>query len=339
MTRSAESGGPSSKGVGGAGQPLGQESDSSRPPHVSVLAAEVLTAFSSLPSGATICDLTLGRGGHAELLLEQGFRVIGFDQDEAAIVACRTRLARFGDSFVAVHRSFRHVAEVLREMKIEGVDGLLVDLGVSSPQLDEAGRGFSFQKEGPLDMRMDQRGETTAADLVNELPEDELVRIFWELGEEKGSRRAARAIVERRRESPFVTTSDLAELMAVTLPKRGRIHPATKVFQGLRLAVNDELGALEDLLGSLRECLLPGGRFVSIAFHSLEDRRVKRTLRAASTRWLDRPEWPEPQLNPDFYLSLPVRRAVQPSAEEISRNPRSRSARLRIAERIRHEES
>ncbi len=210
----------------------------------------------------------------------------------------------------------------------------MADVGVSSFQLDTAERGFSFQQDGPLDMRMNQSAGLTAAEIVNTWSAEELQKIFREYGEEPMARRAATAILRRREQRLFHRTLDLAETLAAALPRRGKAHPATRIFQALRIGVNDELGALKNLLEQAPRCLKPGGRLVLISFHSLEDRIVKHTLQRKATEWLDRPEWPEPRPNPDFSMRLLTKKSVEPSAEEVSLNPRSRSARLRAAERI-----
>jgi 16S rRNA (cytosine1402-N4)-methyltransferase len=209
-----------------------------------------------------------------------------------------------------------------------------LDLGVSSHQLDAPERGFSFMRDGPLDMRMDPAGPLCAADLVNTWPEEELARIFYEYGDEKASRRVAKTIIRRRAERPFETTSDLAELVATVIPKRGPASPATRVFQALRIAVNDEMGALESTLDAAHHWLKPGGRLAVITFHSLEDRMVKQFFRRHSDVEIDRPEWPAPRPNPDCHYRLITRKGITASPAEISRNPRSRSAKLRVVERL-----
>ena len=322
--------------AGGAGEP---GCENPRDPaergafrHETVLLREALHFLQPAP-GKIFVDATLGGGGHAAALLAAGASVLGLDQDEAAVVAASERLAEHGEHFACLRMNYRALGEVLEETGVR-VDGILADLGVSSHQLDTAERGFSFQQDGPLDMRLDRRGGRTAADLVNDCSEEELARIFFDLGEEPLSRRAARAIVRRRIQRPFHRTLDLAETVASVLPRRGRVHPATRVFQALRLELNDELGALHRLLESAPRHLNPGGRIVVISFHSLEDRMVKRTLARQSAVWLDRPEWPEPRRNPDCSMRLLTKKPVEPAAEEISRNPRARSARLRAAERL-----
>jgi 16S rRNA (cytosine1402-N4)-methyltransferase len=217
---------------------------------------------------------------------------------------------------------------------VNGVDGILVDLGVSSHQLDDPERGFSFQADGPLDMRMDERVEVTAADLVNGLEEAQLADIFFRYGEERSARRIAREIVARRERRKFETTRQLAALVERVKPRRGRAHPATQVFQALRIAVNDEIKALEDFLEATTRWLRPGGTLVVITFHSLEDRIVKHFIKDRCNAWTDRPEWPEPRPNPLHCFAPVTGKPIPPSDEEMRRNPRARSAKLRVAKRI-----
>lgn len=301
--------------------------------HVTVLRDEAVAALA--PSeGKTIADLTVGGGGHSEALLEAGASVLGLDRDRTALVAAQRRLARFGERFEAVHGNFASFDALMRERGAEPFDGILLDLGVSSPQLDLADRGFSFLREGPLDMRMDASGtQPTAADLVNEAAEEELVDLFRRFGEEPQARRAARAICTARAHKPITTTTELAALIESTLGRRGGKHPATRVFQALRIAVNGELDALSAVLEASVEWLKPGGVLAVISFHSLEDRMVKRFLRETSATSLDRPEWPQPKPNPRHFFTQATRRSIAPTAAEIDANPRARSARLRVAER------
>lgn len=301
--------------------------------HVPVLLNEVLEALQPQP-GQLILDGTLGGGGHSEAILALGARVVGMDQDHDALKAASGRLAKFGDQFVALHGNFRHFPEILAEAGVTGLDAILVDLGVSSYQLDEATRGFSFQKDGPLDLRMNRATGQTAAELVNTATADELTQFFREFGEEPRAWHLAQAIVKARLSKPITRTLELADLIAKQFPGRGKRHPATQVFQALRIAVNDELGALRDFLHAAPRFLKPGGRLAVITFHSLEDRLCKKAFHHMAAATLDRPEWPEPKPNPDHLLKLISRKSVEPSTEEISRNPRSRSARLRAAERI-----
>jgi 16S rRNA (cytosine1402-N4)-methyltransferase len=282
-------------------------------------------------------DGTFGRGGHSRALLEAGAQVLGLDQDSAAAEAARALEAQWPGQFWWRQQNFRELKTCTHEHGWEKVDGVLLDLGVSSPQLETAARGFSFQAEGPLDMRMDQRSGPTAAELVNELPEAELTKLFYEQGGEREARKVARAVVARRSRAPFRTTLDLATAVAQALPhRRARgLHPATQVFQALRIAVNREEEALVSVLPQALEILQAGGVLAVISFHSGEDRVVKQFLRERSAEWLDTPAHPNTLPNPRHYLR-DVRRFL-PSEEEIEKNPRARSARLRVA--IRNEES
>lgn len=294
---------------------------------------EVVRVLQPAP-GKIFLDGTLGGGGHSEALLAAGARVVGLDRDKEALREAETRLSVFGDRFCAAQANFADAAENPVVRSSAPFDGALLDLGVSSHQLDCAARGFSFRHDGPLDMRMDTRGGETAADLVNTASEEELARIFREFGEEAQSRRAARAIAAERGRAAFTRTGQLAALLERVLPRRGRIHPATRVFQALRIAVNDELGALRRALETIPTLLRSGARFAVITFHSLEDRVVKSFFRSGSEEWLDRPEWPAPRLNPGrLFLDL-TRKPLEPAAGEIERNPRARSARLRAVEMI-----
>ncbi len=292
--------------------------------HIPVLLREALAWLAPRPGGRYV-DGTLGGGGHAEAVLEASApsgRLLGLDADPAAVARVRERLARFGERVELVQSNFREVAEVAARHGFVPADGVLFDLGLSSFQLGESARGFSFQGDQPLDMRLDPSLPETAADLLNRRSESELADIFYRYGEERRSRRLARAVVARRARSPFRTTADLVETVIRALgPKRGRIHPATKVFQALRIAVNDELEALREGLRGAASILAPGGRLVVISFHSLEDRIVKQFFRgeAAASSVPLRPLTPKP---------------VVPGPEEVAANPRARSAKLRAAERI-----
>jgi 16S rRNA (cytosine1402-N4)-methyltransferase len=301
--------------------------------HTPVLLDEVLQ-FLAPAVGKTIIDGTLGGGGHSSAMLKAGAHIVGVDQDDQALDHAVERLSEFGDQFTALRGNFSCLPQLLADADIEKVDGVLVDIGVSSWQLDEASRGFSFGKEGPLDMRMDRTVIQTAADLVNQSSEDELKRIFREYGEERASGKLAHRICERRVKNPFTTTTDLADFITSISPRGGKIHPATRVFQALRIAVNDELGVLRSLLENAATLLNPGGRLVVITFHSLEDRMVKQFFRHASKSQVDRKEWPEPRPNPDFCYKLLTRRPVIAGASEIKMNKRSRSAKLRVVEKI-----
>ncbi len=301
--------------------------------HETVLLEESVH-FMAPAEGKVLIDGTLGGGGHTEKMLEAGAIVYGVDKDPEALEYASRRLVRFGDRFRPIKGNFADALELMKEHGIDKVDGVLVDLGVSSRQFDEVARGFSFSKEGPLDMRMSDTGPT-AADLINGWEESELARIFWWYGEERSSRKIAKRICEVRLNEPFKTTTELAECIEKCCPRFGkRIHPATKVFQALRIEVNDEMGALRRLLDTSAELLATGGRLCVISFHSLEDRMVKRFLKGASSKEIDRPEWPAPRSNPDYKFNLISRKPVKAGEGEVKRNARSRSAILRIGERI-----
>lgn len=297
--------------------------------------AEVLEALRPQPGGRYV-DGTLGGAGHAAAILAASAPtgwVYGCDRDGVALEAATARLADFVGRFELRRGNFSELADWMPQ---GSCDGVLLDLGVSSPQLDEGARGFSFMQDGPLDMRMDTRQSLTAADLLNTAGAEELARIFWELADERDSRRFARAIVSDREKSPFRTTRQLAELIERISPRRGKTHPATKVFQALRLAVNDELGSLKRGLDGALQILRPGGRLAVITFHSIEDRVVKDFGRARARDYtypggIDVPELRVPR-TPE--IRIVTRKAVQPSAVEVEDNPRARSAQLRVMEKI-----
>lgn len=300
--------------------------------HESVLLEEVVH-FLAPSEGKFFIDGTLGGGGHTEALLRRGAVVKGIDRDpEARAYACE-RLRRFGDRFEAVAGCYSEMALLAENNSWPKADGILLDIGVSSWQIDAAERGFSFRADGPLDMRMGE-SEMTAADIVNEWSDEELARIFRELGEEKSAWRIAQWIVTERKESPFKTTLQLADGIAKLLGRRGKINPATKIFQALRMVVNDELGELERFLNTSADLLKPGGRMGIITFHSLEDRMVKQNFRNASQPEIDRPEWPAPRPNPAYRYKLLTRKGVAPGGTEVEQNARARSSRLRVVERI-----
>ena len=301
--------------------------------HRPVLLREVLGLLKPKP-GLLIVDGTCGGGGHTEALLQSGADVLGLDQDPDAVRHVSERLTHFGRRLIVRQANFRHAASVLDELGISTIGGVLLDLGVSSRQLENAQRGFSFVRNGPLDMRMDPRTRLTAAKIVNEYGEEELTRLFREFGEEPAARRIASLIVKMRRTAPFRETLPLARAIEKLVGRHGRHHPATRVFQALRMEANDELAALEEGLRVLTARLAPGGRIAVITFHSLEDRIVKNFFRDHSQEWLDKPEWPEPKRNPDYDLELVTPKPVEPSDDEQRTNPRSRSAKLRVAEKI-----
>jgi 16S rRNA (cytosine1402-N4)-methyltransferase len=285
-------------------------------------------------AGALVVDATCGGGGHTEEILGTGADVLALDQDPDAIEHARERLAPYGGRVTLRQINFRNAGEALDQLGIVRIGGALLDLGVSSRQLENAKRGFSVMRNGPLDMRMDPRRELTAAMVVNFYTEEELTRLFREFGEEPAARRIASQLVKLRKTSPFHDTMQLAKAVEKIVGRHGRRHPATQIFQALRMEVNNELGALEEGLRVLTARLESGARIAVITFHSLEDRIVKHFFRDCSRELLDRPEWPEPRPNPDFTLRLITSKPVEPGENEQRVNPRSRSAKLRVAERI-----
>ncbi len=301
--------------------------------HVTVLAKEASEALCA-GAGKQLVDATLGGGGHTQRLLEAGAEVWGIDQDPVARQAAATRLAAHAERLHVVAGNFRDIASLLQQQGLTAVDGILADIGISSPQVDCAERGFSFLHDGPLDMRMNLESPYSAADLIATESEAALADILWQYGEERASRAIARRIVRERDNSPITRTSQLADIIASVLPRKGKQHPATRSFQALRIAVNDELGALNSLLEQSMQLLRSGGRLAIITFHSLEDRAVKRYFERITRPEVDRPEWPAPRPNPEFCARLITRKPLVASEEELSANPRSRSAKLRVVEKI-----
>ena len=301
--------------------------------HRPVLATEVVELLAPR-AGSLVVDATCGGGGHTEAILELGADILALDQDPDAIEEATNKLARFGGRVTFRQINFRHAEKVLGELGVAKIGGALLDLGVSSRQLENAERGFSIMRNGPLDMRMDPRSQLTAADIVNNYSEEELTRLFRDLGEEPAARRIASLIVKARKSTPFRETISLARAIEKVVGRHGRRHPATQVFQALRMEVNDELGALAEGLRILTARLEAGARIAVITFHSLEDRVVKNFLRDRSREWIDRPEWPQPRRNREHDLNLITPKPVTPTEEEQRANPRSRSAKLRVAEKI-----
>ena len=307
------------------------------PVHRPVLVREVVHHLRCRP-GRTYVDGTLGPGGHAEAILTSSApdgRVVGLDLDPDAIQRASARLAAFGERFVAVRSDFRNVDAVLRDLRTGPVDGILADLGFSSIQMLTAERGFGFSSEGPLDMRYDRSRGRNAADLLAEEDEASLRRLLLEFGEERSASRIARAIVRRREKAPLRTTTELAELVAATVPRRGpvRIHPATKTFQALRIAVNGELDGLDTFVDTAVMSLRRGGRLAVISFHSLEDRIVKHAMRALANRCICPPRMPVCGCGRENIVRIVTSKPVTPSPTERGENPRSRSAKLRVVER------
>ncbi|MCW0220046.1 MAG: 16S rRNA (cytosine(1402)-N(4))-methyltransferase RsmH [Prosthecobacter sp.] len=322
-------------GSGGGAAPEPEPSGGRELPfyHLPVLMAEVLEVLQPAP-GKLIFDGTLGGGGHTEALLQHGARVVAMDQDDEALRHAGERLKGFSDRFCALKGNFRDFPKVLTEAGVTGLDGMLIDIGVSSRHLDAPERGFSFQKDGPLDMRMDTSGPMTAADIVNTYDQGALEQILWKYGEEPQARKIVKAILEERAKGPITTTLQLANLISSVCPKYSKRHPATLTFQALRIETNQELAALEEFLAAAPKWLKPGGRLAVISFHSLEDRVVKHAFHHQSQVWLDRPEWPAPRSNPDCVYRLIKRKPFEATENELALNPRARSARLRGVERL-----
>jgi 16S rRNA (cytosine1402-N4)-methyltransferase len=305
--------------------------------HMPVMLEEVLAYLDPQP-GETIVDCTLGGAGHAEAICERlgpTGRLIGIEQDADALARARRRLAAYPVTFV--HENFRHLDKILTDYAADGVDGIFFDLGVSSFQIEAGYRGFSFRQEAPLDMRMDRRLPTTAADLVNRMSEEELMRIFVESGYGRWARRLARAITAQRHHSPLTTTVELADLITATIPAmyRSKIHPATKVFQALRIAVNDELAALHTALIAATHHCNADARIIVLSYHSLEDGDTKRTFHFLAGKRPPPSDSYAPQApEPPRLVEILTKKPVEPSPAEVRRNPRSRSAKLRAARRL-----
>ncbi|MGA0845198.1 MAG: 16S rRNA (cytosine(1402)-N(4))-methyltransferase RsmH [Luteolibacter sp.] len=325
--------GSASKSQGAPQAQSGEPGTSTPSYHQAVLPREVLE-WMNPAAGQWIIDGTLGGGGHSRLFLQAGAEVLGIDQDPEAIAHAKSVLGEFGNRFQSWQGNFAQLMELPQIRAGQRADGILLDIGVSSHQLDSPHRGFSFMREGPLDMRMGPGSAHSAAEIVNEWPESDLVRIFYEFGEEPKARRIAAAIVKQREQSRFTTTTQLAACIESSVGRQGRIHPATRVFQAIRIAANRELESLETALEAATHAIQPGGRLLVITFHSLEDRIVKRFLRKRSARFIDDPSWPEPRENPDYQFELPTRKAIVATAAETTANPRARSAKLRVAQLV-----
>ena len=309
-----------------------------QPMHVSVLLQECMDGLSIRPDGIYV-DGTLGLGGHSFAIasrLTTG-RLIGIDRDETAIERAGSRLSCFGDRITLVHGNFSETAAILDSLGIDAVDGMLFDLGVSSPQLDETQRGFSYRAEAPLDMRMDASEGLTAYEIVNTWDGDRLNRILWDYGEERYARRITAAILSARAVKPVETTQELVEIIKSAMPAaalREKQHPAKRSFQAIRIAVNDELGAIAAMMETAPDRLRPGGRLCVISFHSLEDRIVKNGIAARENGCTCPREAPVCTCGFVRTLKSITRKPILPSEEEIEANPRSRSAKLRVAERV-----
>jgi 16S rRNA (cytosine1402-N4)-methyltransferase len=308
------------------------------PKHVSVLLNECIEALNIKPDGVYV-DGTLGLGGHSSEIakrLTTGL-LIGIDRDETAIERAGARLAPFGERVKLVHGNFSDVASILDRLGIDAVDGMLFDLGVSSPQLDEAHRGFSYMQDAPLDMRMDGSASLSAHDVVNTWPEDRIRRILYDYGEERYAPRIAAAIVRARQEREIETTLELVDIIRSAMPAaalREKQHPAKRSFQAIRIAVNDELGAVQTMMDTAPDKLRPGGRLAVISFHSLEDRIVKNGIRRREDGCTCPRDFPVCTCGFVRTLKSVSRKPILPSPEEQTANPRARSAKLRVAEHV-----
>ena len=306
--------------------------------HKPVLLDECLEALAIKPDGIYL-DGTLGRAGHSLEIVKRltTGRLIGIDRDETAIAAAQERLADYADRVTLVHSNFDRVGEILDELGIDGADGMLFDLGVSSPQLDDAGRGFSYRHDAPLDMRMDRTAALCAREVVNEWSYEELRRILFAYGEERYASLIAKHIVQKREEAPIETTLQLAEIIKAAMPPsalREKQHPAKRSFQAIRIAVNGELDALPPMLEAAADKLHTGGRLAVISFHSLEDRIIKQTMQALATGCTCPPNFPVCVCGKKPKMKLISRKPIVSGEAELAYNPRARSAKLRVAEKL-----
>ena len=306
--------------------------------HRSVLLDECIEQLAIRPDGIYL-DGTLGGAGHSREIAKRltTGRLIGVDRDETALAAAGERLAEFGDRVTLVHSNFKEIDAILDGLGISGVDGMLFDLGVSSPQLDDARRGFSYLHDAPLDMRMDKTDRLTAREVVNEYPQDELRRILYEYGEERYAPSIAAAIVRRREEAPIETTLELVDVIRSAMPAkalREKQHPAKRSFQAIRIAVNGELAAVEEMMARAIDRLNPGGRLCVITFHSLEDRIVKSAIAQAAKGCTCPPEFPVCVCGKKPLVKNLTRKPIEAGERELEENPRARSAKLRVAEKL-----
>lgn len=307
--------------------------------HVSVLLNECIDNLNIKPDGVYV-DCTLGGAGHSKEIVKKlgpNGLLVCFDQDINAINTAKERLGEYSDRVKLVHRNFVHLKEELEKLGINKIDGVLADLGVSSHQLDEAERGFSYMQDAPLDMRMDIRSSLSAYEVVNEYDERDLARIIRDYGEDNWAKRIAQFIVQERNEKPIETTGELVEVIKKAIPKKARIdgpHPAKRTFQAIRIEVNNELGIINKMIEDATSIMNPGGRICIITFHSLEDRIVKNAYKDLAIDCICPSELPICQCDKESLLKVISRKPILPSDEEIEVNPRSRSAKLRVAERI-----
>ncbi len=306
--------------------------------HISVLLQECLEGLNIRPDGIYV-DGTLGGAGHSSQIVQRltTGRLIGIDRDKVALAAAGKRLEPWADRVTLVHSNFCQIASVLEELNIPGVDGILLDLGVSSPQLDDGERGFSYMADAPLDMRMNREDTLSAYQVVNTWPQEELKRILFDYGEERYAPKIAAAICRRREDRPIETTLELVDIIRSAMPPaalREKQHPAKRSFQAIRIAVNDELGSVEKVMGDAVACLNPGGRLAVITFHSLEDRIVKSAMAAAGKGCTCPPNFPVCVCGKKPKVKLISRKPIVSGEEELERNPRARSAKLRVCEKI-----
>ena len=305
--------------------------------HISVLYEESIAAL-NVRNGGLYVDGTLGGGGHSYGILSGAdCSLIGIDQDTEAISAASKRLKKFDGRFTAVNNNFCNIKSILAELNVSGIDGALLDIGVSSYQLDNPERGFSYMHDAPLDMRMNARGGKTARDVVNTYSVEELTRIFYEYGEERWSKRVAEFIAERREKELVETTFELVDIIKAAIPQRARSeggHPAKRIFQAIRIEVNDELEVLKKAIADFTDCLNKGGRLAIITFHSLEDRIVKQAFADKAKGCICPKEFPVCVCGRKPEIKIISRKPVLPSKEETERNPRSKSAKLRVAEKL-----
>ncbi len=307
--------------------------------HITVLLKEAVEGLTIRPDGVYV-DCTLGGAGHSSLIAsklnEQG-RLIAIDQDDVALANAKEKLKEYGDKVILVKSNFLSLKEVVADLGYEGVDGVLFDLGVSSPQLDVEERGFSYNGDAPLDMRMDQQATLSAYDIVNEWEEAEITKIIFEYGEEKFARRIARNIITHREKEPIMTTGQLVEIIKEAIPAAARRtgpHPAKRTFQAIRIAVNDELNVFREAVGDAIDILNPGGRVSVITFHSLEDRICKHAYLDKAKGCTCPPAFPQCACGNQPIVKVITRKPLLPSEEELEMNPRARSAKLRIAEKL-----
>lgn len=307
--------------------------------HVSVMLEESIDALNIKPEGIYV-DATLGGGGHSYRICEKlgsNGKLIGIDQDVNAIAASTERLKDYKEKIILVNDNFKNIKEILQRLNILSVDGVVADLGVSSHQLDEGERGFSYQQDAALDMRMDRKNPLSAYNIINEYSEEELTNIIFSYGEEKWARRIAKFIVQRRETAPISTTGELVDVIKKAIPaaaRRDGPHPAKRTFQAIRIAVNNELGILESAIMDFADVLKPGGRMAIITFHSLEDRIVKQTFSRLSSKCECPPQFPVCVCGKKPVTKIVVRKPIVPSEQELTVNPRARSAKLRVVEKL-----